>query len=63
MVKLRRRHRRVVPTCYFRHRWGRWSWVKFDESPGSYPEIDEFSQFRMCRRCGHQQLRDVVECV
>ena len=57
-----RRTRRVVPTCYFRHRWGRWAHAKADYADGFAPEIDPDLQFRMCRRCGHQELREVA-CV
>lgn len=60
-MRLRRR-RRLVPTCYFRHRWAKWAFVKMDEHPGWRPEFDYELQFRMCRACGHQELRE-VECV
>lgn len=57
-----RRTRRVVPTCYFRHRWCRWAFMKKDYADGYEPEFDYELQFRMCRVCGHREIRE-VECV
>lgn len=49
-------------TCFFRHRFSRWAYVKTDYGDG-YMELDRDTQFRMCMNCGHQELRELVhEC-
>lgn len=45
-------------TCRIRHRWSRWAYHKRDYADGYEPEIDYDVQFRMCRRCGHQEIRE-----
>jgi hypothetical protein len=35
--------------------------VKVDYADGYEPELREDMQFRMCRQCGHQELRERVE--
>lgn len=53
-----RRQRRL---CFFRHRFSRWAWVKTDYNDGFEPEVRDDLQFRMCRRCGYQEIRELVD--
>lgn len=56
---MKRRPRR---TCFVRHRFSRWAYVKVDDAPGWEPERRDDLQFRMCQRCGHQEMRETA-CV
>jgi hypothetical protein len=48
--------------CRLRHRFSRWADVKVDDMPGYEPDRRPELQFRMCQRCGHQEIRE-VSCV
>lgn len=50
--------RRRLSACLIRHRYSRWSWIKTDDTPGFEPDIHDALQFRMCRNCGHQEIRE-----
>lgn len=43
------------------HRWSRWAFVKRDYADGLEPEVDRDLQFRMCRNCGAQEIREPVK--
>ncbi|MET9385282.1 hypothetical protein ABZY09_30475 [Streptomyces sp. NPDC002928] len=47
-------------TRHLFHRWSRWAFLKFEMGDGFPPEIDRDQQFRMCRTCGHQEIRELV---
>ncbi|MFF4019980.1 hypothetical protein [Streptomyces sp. NPDC001843] len=51
------KRRRVWRPCRLRHRWSRWALIKTDFGPGCV-EIDHDTEFRMCRNCGHQEIRE-----
>lgn len=46
-------------TCRIRHKYSRWAYEKTDYGDG-YMEIDHDTQFRMCVRCGNQEIRERV---
>lgn len=50
-----------MKTCRWRHRWSRWAYVKFEVDDGWPPEVIHEEQFRMCRNCGHQEVRERVK--
>lgn len=53
--------RRKRSACFFRHRWSGWGYVKRDYADGYEPEVDKDLLFRMCRNCGHQEVRERVK--
>lgn len=44
--------------CRLRHRWSKWAFVKVDYADGLEPEVREDLMFRMCRTCGHQEIKE-----
>jgi hypothetical protein len=55
------KRRKPLLGCRIKHRWSRWAYVKVDYADGYEPELRDDMQFRMCRQCGHQELRERVE--
>jgi hypothetical protein len=55
------RRRKPLLGCRIRHSFSRWAYVKVDCADGFEPEIHEGIQFRMCRNCGHQEIRERVD--
>jgi hypothetical protein len=52
--------KRLARTCFFRHRWSLWAFVKFEMDDGYPPEVIRDEIFRMCRVCGHEETRELV---
>lgn len=42
------------------HRFGKWAYIKTETAPGLLPDVEPDMQFRMCHRCGYQDLREVI---
>ncbi|MEW2498394.1 hypothetical protein AB0942_33410 [Streptomyces nodosus] len=53
------KRRKPLRLCRIKHSWSRWAYVKTDYGDGFEPEVRDELRFRMCRRCGHQELKEV----
>lgn len=61
-MKLRRALVRVAANCRFRHRFSCWSAVLQEMDEDWTYSIRPDRQFRMCERCGTEEIRERV-CV
>lgn len=55
------KRRKPLLGCRIRHRFSRWAYVKVDYGDGYEPELRYDVQFRMCCRCGGQEIRERVD--